>query len=117
VKDWGLSATAAVDMGAAKLVSITAYRRTAGDQYLDGDDSSAPLSDTITHQNYRQLTQEVQLLSPDGAPLEWIVGAFYMNADAGWNPIDVYANGVRQSSSRLFSKSVSAAIFARQACI
>lgn len=34
-----------------------------------------------------------------------------MNADAGWNPIDVYANGVRQSSSRLFSKSVSAAIF------
>ncbi|MCI1270734.1 MAG: TonB-dependent receptor [Sphingobium sp.] len=111
VKDWGLSATAAVDMGAAKLVSITAYRRTAGDQYLDGDDSSAPLSDTITHQNYRQLTQEVQLLSPDGAPLEWIVGAFYMNADAGWNPIDVYANGVRQSSSRLFSKSVSAAIF------
>lgn len=111
VKDWGLSATASVDLDALRIVSITAYRRTAGDQYLDGDDSSAPVSDTITHQNYRQFTQEVQVLSPDGARLEWIVGGFYMNADAGWNPIDVYANGVRQSSSRLFSKSVSAAVF------
>ena len=111
VKDWGGSGTLAVDLDALRIVSITAYRRTIGDQYLDGDDSGAPISDTVTRQRYRQFTQEVQLLSPSGASVEWILGAFYLNADAGWDPIRVFANNAQVNSADLFSKSVSVAGF------
>ena len=111
VEDWGVSANYAVDFDALRFVSITAYRDTAGDQYLDSDDSALPISETPTHQEYEQFTQELQILSPAGAPFEWIAGLFYLDADAGWDPVDVYANGVRVNSAVLYSASTSIAGF------
>lgn len=113
VRDWGGSATLNADLGAARLVSITAYRKTRGTQYLDGDDSSAPISETFSHLRYWQFSQELQLLSPDDAPFEWILGLYYLKTDAGWDPVTVFANGAQVSESRLFSAGQSLAGFAQ----
>lgn len=112
-KDWGVAGTFSLDFDAVRLVSITAWRRTKGEQYLDGDDSSRPISETPTNQSFRQFTQEVQILSPTGSAFDWIVGAFYMNADGGWDPIRVFANGVQVNQAFLFSRSTSLAGFAQ----
>lgn len=113
VRDGGGSATLNADLGGARLVSITAYRKTKGAQYLDGDDSSAPISETFAHLRYWQFSQELQLLSPDNAPFEWILGLYYLKTDAGWDPVTVFANGAQVSESRLFSAGQSLAGFAQ----
>lgn len=112
-KDWGVGGTFALDLDALRIVSITAWRRTTGEQYLDGDDSALPISETPTAQSFRQFTQEIQLLSPSDASFEWIVGGFYMKADGGWDPIRVFANGVQVNQAFLFSRSTSLAGFAQ----
>lgn len=79
VEAWGLSATANYDFGPVTLRSITAYRGSRVAQVLDVDSTTLFLRDIAFDERSRSFTQEIQLLSNGGGPLQWIVGAFYLN--------------------------------------
>jgi iron complex outermembrane recepter protein len=76
------------DVGFARFSSISAYRRSQQVLAFDGDGTPSNLEslDPVTEDD-RQLTQELQLTSTHGGPLQWVVGAFYMHGDAKDDPI------------------------------
>jgi iron complex outermembrane receptor protein len=86
-------------LGFGKLVSISAYHKLDFFYPSDADYSPAIIvnaQDTIYAHNF---SQEVQLLSPDGAWMQWIVGAFYFNALGGYRPIFVQGTAVGPTTS------------------
>jgi iron complex outermembrane receptor protein len=78
------------DFGFAKGVSITGWQNMGGFARFNQDSSPYGDIDTDLVQKDRNLSQELQLISPDDASyasqLNWIVGAFYMNDNAGYGP-------------------------------
>jgi len=78
------------DFGFAKGVSITGWQYVTGHAQFNQDSSA--YGDVVTDlvQRDRNLSQELQLISPDDAPyasrFNWIVGAFYMDDNAGYGP-------------------------------
>ena len=64
-------------LGSIELVSITAYRDMENDLLLDADGTPIARFHLFQDQEQDQLSQEFQLLSADGGPLNWQVGAFY----------------------------------------
>jgi iron complex outermembrane receptor protein len=76
------------EVGFANFSSISAYRRSQQVLAFDGDGTPSNLEslDPVTEDD-RQLTQELQLTSTQGGPLQWVVGAFYMHGNAKDDPI------------------------------
>jgi iron complex outermembrane receptor protein len=81
-KQWGGSVQVNHDFDWARLVSISAYRGGKPSTVIDQDSIAVP--NIILHIPYkvRQLTQELQLLSPDSSRIKWIAGLFYLNNNA-----------------------------------
>jgi len=67
------------DLGFATLTSYTQYRKDGVDQGLDYDASSAPNNFSYWSVRDKTFTQEVNLASSGSGPLNWVVGAFYLN--------------------------------------
>jgi iron complex outermembrane recepter protein len=88
---WGLSLQADYDLGGLTLTSITAYRDWSIFGVREGDwldrpaayvgNAFAQLHD-FGPQDNTTFTQEVRLSSPSGERLEYVVGAFYYNAES-----------------------------------
>ena len=76
---WGASAQVNHDFGWARLVSISAYRSEQAAVVLDQDASAANYELVSSSYFTREITQELQLLSPDTSKIQWIVGLFYLN--------------------------------------
>ena len=74
----------------AKGVSITGWQNMTGFAQFDQDGSSYGDIDSDLVQKDRNLSEELQLISRDDAfyasRLNWIVGAFYMDDNAGYGP-------------------------------
>jgi len=66
------------DFGNATLKSITAYNDVKNYLLADLDASPTDLQDAVQRQGSRTFTQEFQLVSPSGLPVQWILGAFYL---------------------------------------
>ncbi len=90
LQSYGASGKLEIQTDAVNIVSITAWRKANGDNYGDLDDTDVDTGHFDTFTKYKQFTHEVQFLSPEGSKIDWIVGAFYMNADQGYDPIKVY---------------------------
>nr|WP_091146907.1 TonB-dependent receptor [Novosphingobium sp. CF614] len=80
IKNWGFSAQVDHDLGAAKLTSITAYRRTDALANQDSDFSSADL----LGRNWQDLriktfTQELRASFDIGEKLHGLVGGYYFD--------------------------------------
>ncbi|HZO55311.1 MAG TPA: TonB-dependent receptor, partial [Bryobacteraceae bacterium] len=73
----------------ANLTSITSYHDVR--PLIRFDQDATPLSVVIATQDigYHNFSQEMQLLSQEGGPLTWVVGAYYYNALAGFTPLDL----------------------------
>ena len=84
---WGLSARLDHDLEFARFASITAYRYAENDYGLDNEGSLADIVSSFVHNEVKTFSQEFQLLAPAGDPLQWIVGLYYYNADAGFLPL------------------------------
>lgn len=84
---WGLQLRASYDLAAAQLVSMTGYHAFKQDFHLDQEASSLPLVDAYLFSNTWGFTQEFQLQSLDTSRIKWIVGAFYLKAKAGSDPL------------------------------
>jgi len=79
------STTATVDLGELTFVSITGY-----EGYHSDSVASASHADPVNFQirfreRFKQISQEVRLLSPTGGRFDWIVGAY---ADQAWHDIN-----------------------------
>ncbi|MDP1027512.1 TonB-dependent receptor [Sphingomonas sp. KR1UV-12] len=81
-KDYGGSSQFDLDLGAAKLTSITAYREyksgNAGDVDYTNVDLTHRAGDGKAYRQFHTFTQEVRLNgSAFGGKLDWLVGGFY----------------------------------------
>ena len=84
VEDWGLSAEANIEFGAATLTSITGYRDYHLTRGLDGDfnnlDIIARPGDGNASNDFKTFTQEVRLQGTAfGGVLDWLIGGYYAN--------------------------------------
>jgi iron complex outermembrane recepter protein len=113
----GVSVDIQHDFDFARLVSITAYRRTVldvqGSAQLTPDPQFA-ISTIYTIKN-AQLTQEFQLLSPSGSRINWTTGAYLYADDAAQTPPAHIAGGLIAPLSNLdifdHQKSYSGALY------
>ncbi len=64
------------DLGFARLVSITSWRKADTWQGADQDGTAAPLFWASAHQTSRTYTQELQLQSNAGDKFTWVLGAY-----------------------------------------
>ena len=62
--------------------SVTAFRTTDFRTIFDVDHSAADILNTDFQDKYNQLTQETQLISPQGGELEYILGVYYFRQKA-----------------------------------
>lgn len=76
----GVDLTGDVDLGFAKLTSITAYNKLIRREYGDWDATNLNDSDEYLNSDFNQFSEELRLASKNG-PLEWVVGAIYSNED------------------------------------
>jgi iron complex outermembrane receptor protein len=76
--------------GFAKGISITGWQHMTGFAQFDQDGSAYGDIDFDLLQRDRNLSQELQLISPDDASyashFNWIIGAFYMDDNTGYGP-------------------------------
>jgi iron complex outermembrane receptor protein len=74
------------DLGFADFVSITAHRDTHTDFAFDYDASPLTIINAELPDKTRNLSQEIQLVSPASSAIKWLVGAYYFDGVAGYNP-------------------------------
>ncbi|MDB5714138.1 MAG: hypothetical protein JWO15_1535 [Sphingomonadales bacterium] len=90
----GVSLTVDQDLSFAKLVSISSYRKGTADYQFDN--SSVPSPYFVVHSPKspnESYTQELQLISPQGGAIDWVLGAFYFHNEASSNPILRFFSG------------------------
>jgi iron complex outermembrane receptor protein len=73
----GASLTANVDLGFAKLTSISSYETLTRRELNDWDAKPTSESDTFWGSDVDIYSQEVRLASKDAGPLSWVAGAYY----------------------------------------
>ncbi|MEO7207431.1 MAG: TonB-dependent receptor [Steroidobacteraceae bacterium] len=76
----GVDLTANIDVGAAKLTSITAYNKLIRREYADWDATQFDDSDEYLNSDLDVFSQELRLAGNDG-PFGWVAGLFYSNED------------------------------------
>jgi iron complex outermembrane receptor protein len=87
--DGGASLKIDHDFGSTKLVSITAYRRSRFQDTFDFDVTSAVFRSAYVDQRDRQFSQELQLQSSGSGPVQWLIGGYYFDARATYQPLAV----------------------------
>jgi outer membrane receptor protein involved in Fe transport len=76
-KSGGGSITANIDLGFAKLTSISAYENLKRRELNDWDSKSTSESDTFWGSDVDIYSQELRLASQTAGPLSWVAGAYY----------------------------------------
>ncbi|HEY0106212.1 MAG TPA: TonB-dependent receptor [Rhizomicrobium sp.] len=71
------------------LVSISSYQMSHSHELLDYDSTSANVFSFNDFDRGETFTQEVQLLSTDKGPLQWILGAYYITDQQGYVPLQL----------------------------
>jgi iron complex outermembrane recepter protein len=89
VHQGGVSAKVEDDFAWATLVSITAWRRVYQEAFLDQDSVPAQIVPIPYYPWTTSFSQEVQLRSLKESKLTWIVGAFYLQSVAAYDPLGV----------------------------
>lgn len=90
----GVSLRVDQDLDFARLVSISAYRRTTGTYLLDQDATPVSIVDATLSQKARTISQEVQLLSANGSKVDWLIGGFYFNGNYAYDPARLAGLGI-----------------------
>lgn len=96
-RDAGTSLKIDHDFKGAKLVSITAYRRSHFVDVFDFDITPTVFRSAYLNQKDRQFSQELQLQSNGGGQFTWLAGAYYFNARGLYAPLAVRSFGAAVS--------------------
>ena len=96
LKSGGVGLEASQDLGFARLVSISAYRKYKFTELFDPSLSPTQTILQFLGQKGHQFSQELQLLSPEGNDkLKWVLGLYYFNAkDSLDPPFDQHNHGL-----------------------
>lgn len=89
---WGLSGTIEQDLGAVRLVSITAYREDSYTFVFDYDYGPEDIEWITTTQPSTQFSQEIQLQAQPEDRLQWVVGGYYFRTRAEHDPFFLVGN-------------------------
>jgi iron complex outermembrane receptor protein len=82
------------DLGGVQLQSVTSYRKSTYALGFDTDLTATPaqaVTNSVLHD--RQISQELKLQSGAGSKIQWVVGAYYFNANAELDPNIVTLGG------------------------
>lgn len=107
-KNYGASLRIEQEIGELQFTSLTAYRKLWQYQHLDLDAGPLPLAEFEGNERNSQFTQELQLSSAPGSSVQWILGAFYLDAVNRYDPWFLYgglfadANGDGDTSDGVF---------------
>jgi iron complex outermembrane recepter protein len=74
------------DLDAVRLENITAYRWANAVNNFDYDQTPLPIVGVFTASSQRNLSEEIHLLSPTGAKLQWMAGYFFFDGRGGDSP-------------------------------
>lgn len=74
------------EIGAVRLMSITAYRKSTYYIQLDYDSTPTPGLTVQNDEHDDQFSQELQLSSGPGSPITWVLGGYYFNAGGSYDP-------------------------------
>ena len=85
--------TGKLDAGFADLSSYTQYRKERTQAYSDLDYTSADVAYLILPQSVSIFTQELLLTSKPGPPLQWTLGAFYLDQKDSFPQSDLSIGG------------------------
>jgi iron complex outermembrane receptor protein len=85
LEQYGTSLTATQSIGGLELQSITAFRKTVNRTNLDYDKTVLPLTNVLIRQFDKQFSQEFQIQPQGHGPFQWILGAYYFWAKAGYD--------------------------------
>ncbi len=75
----GLDLTANIDLGFARLTSITAYNKLLRRELTDWDGTAFAITDVYFRSDAKVFSQEVRLASTSTGPLGWVGGVYYSN--------------------------------------
>ena len=78
----GISSTLTWGLGAFELRSVTAYNEDSSNVEDDIDQSSQLSSERRLQTNYESISEDLQLVSTDPGPFQWVVGAYYYSEDS-----------------------------------
>jgi iron complex outermembrane receptor protein len=92
-KEWGINGTLESEFSNMTFRSITAYRESRETIDIDFDGGPAPgIILTIVRVPRTAFTQELQLLSANDGPFQWVAGLFYFNMKAETSPFHLDIN-------------------------
>ncbi len=96
LRNWGLTATAEVDLGAnATIKSITSFRKSHWISGLDGDGSPINMSTYSFDQKQKQFSEELQLVgSALDDKLHYVLGGYYFNESGFLNDYVISGEGI-----------------------
>ncbi|MGE4430357.1 MAG: TonB-dependent receptor [Sphingobium sp.] len=99
-----------IDLGGARLSSITSYADLDNVLSFDGDGTSAVLVDAFIQEKTKTFAQELQISSDKDGPVEWIAGLFYFKDKTGY---DIFIDNGAQlfSQGHQFVRTTSYAAF------
>jgi len=89
VEAWGTSARIEHDLGPVSLVSISAVRHVLQNTRSDADGTlpgNPAILGNVNHAYIRTFSQELQMMSTDPGPFNWIVGGYYYKSTSGYDP-------------------------------
>ncbi len=84
IKTGGVNLKIEQDFDWARLVSVSSYRFLRGEELQDFDFSPSNLVTLALNPTDDSYTQEFRLLSQSSSPFQWVLGAFYLNGEAGF---------------------------------
>ena len=108
LKNGGASLQWDHDFGSVRFTSITAYRKAIQDVSWSADPVPAFRSQVAYHRKEKQFSQELQLGSTAGSPVQWVAGLYYLDATAGFEPITLTGSPLNPLESLQFKTQVTA---------
>lgn len=92
--EWGGSLTLETGFSGLTMRSITAYRRGSERAVIDSDGGPTTGVHIVINRTPRtSFTQELQLLSSDDGPLQWVAGVFYYRGKLVSDPFGFFGSG------------------------
>ncbi|HTV97331.1 MAG TPA: TonB-dependent receptor [Steroidobacteraceae bacterium] len=76
-ENYGVDLTGNIDLGGARITSITAWNRMIRREYSDWDATQYDDSDEYFRSYLHVISQELRIGSLGGGPFSWLAGAFY----------------------------------------
>jgi iron complex outermembrane recepter protein len=88
-KQGGASLNYQHDFGVARLTDIVAYREAAKDLYWSSIPVPTRANTAGWHETERQVSEELQIASPDQSLIKWVGGFFYLHGRAAYEPFKI----------------------------